>query len=259
MRRALAVEPGCDGGACPLRAECRSPLHNNCSGKHSGFLCTCVHLGLDHRGYVGFDHPYAGDDPRGHAGRDRARLTTSTTAPSTAARSRPMRCRSRALLSASPGWRRAKACRRTRAKAAKRLFAACMAEPFYVVGVGRCGPAAGAGGTGPDISSRAGRKASTARLCRNWGWASRSNATTVRAAPARRWSQPCWQGCWRRTRHCRRRLRTWPVRWCRAGGALRSAASSRPERSLDSSASVVAACFPGNMAPNATLCVRLPS
>ncbi|TIW78054.1 MAG: asparaginase, partial [Mesorhizobium sp.] len=27
-------------------------LHNNCSGKHSGFLCTCVHSGIEHRGYV---------------------------------------------------------------------------------------------------------------------------------------------------------------------------------------------------------------
>ena len=34
----------------------RRPLHNNCSGKHSGFLCTCVHLGIDHRGYVDAGH-----------------------------------------------------------------------------------------------------------------------------------------------------------------------------------------------------------
>ncbi|WP_040592532.1 asparaginase, partial [Mesorhizobium metallidurans] len=25
-------------------------LHNNCSGKHSGFLCTCVHSGIAHGG-----------------------------------------------------------------------------------------------------------------------------------------------------------------------------------------------------------------
>lgn len=34
-----------------------SPLHNNCSGKHTGFLATAVHLGEPHRGYIGFDHP----------------------------------------------------------------------------------------------------------------------------------------------------------------------------------------------------------
>ncbi len=31
-------------------------LHNNCSGKHSGFLCTCRHAGIGHRGYVGAGH-----------------------------------------------------------------------------------------------------------------------------------------------------------------------------------------------------------
>ena len=33
-------------------------LHNNCSGKHSGFLCTCTHIGLEHQGYVAFEHPF---------------------------------------------------------------------------------------------------------------------------------------------------------------------------------------------------------
>ncbi|MBI2255929.1 MAG: asparaginase [Proteobacteria bacterium] len=30
--------------------------HNNCSGKHSGFLTTAVHLGEDHRGYIQYEH-----------------------------------------------------------------------------------------------------------------------------------------------------------------------------------------------------------
>ena len=29
-----------------------SQLHNNCSGKHAGFLCACRHMGIDHRGYI---------------------------------------------------------------------------------------------------------------------------------------------------------------------------------------------------------------
>jgi L-asparaginase II len=33
------------------------PLHNNCSGKHAGFLTVARHLGLPTRGYVGHDHP----------------------------------------------------------------------------------------------------------------------------------------------------------------------------------------------------------
>lgn len=33
-----------------------SPLHNNCSGKHAGFICLATHLGIDHKGYVKQDH-----------------------------------------------------------------------------------------------------------------------------------------------------------------------------------------------------------
>ena len=34
-----------------------SSIHNNCSGKHAGFLATAVHLGEAHRHYIDFDHP----------------------------------------------------------------------------------------------------------------------------------------------------------------------------------------------------------
>lgn len=34
-----------------------SPLHNNCSGKHAGFLAVARHLGIDPTGYVAPDHP----------------------------------------------------------------------------------------------------------------------------------------------------------------------------------------------------------
>ncbi|MBI2236236.1 MAG: asparaginase [Magnetospirillum sp.] len=37
--------------------EAPSPLHNNCSGKHTGFLTLACHLGVDRRGYIGRDHP----------------------------------------------------------------------------------------------------------------------------------------------------------------------------------------------------------
>ncbi|MBT6095756.1 MAG: asparaginase [Rhodospirillaceae bacterium] len=32
-------------------------IHNNCSGKHTGFLTTCQHLGEATAGYIGADHP----------------------------------------------------------------------------------------------------------------------------------------------------------------------------------------------------------
>jgi len=31
--------------------------HNNCSGKHTGFLTTSLHLGENYKGYIGLDHP----------------------------------------------------------------------------------------------------------------------------------------------------------------------------------------------------------
>jgi L-asparaginase II len=34
-----------------------SALHNNCSGKHAGFICTAVAAGHDPIGYVGAEHP----------------------------------------------------------------------------------------------------------------------------------------------------------------------------------------------------------
>ncbi len=34
-----------------------TPAHNNCSGKHAGFLTTAIHLGVDPKSYIGFDHP----------------------------------------------------------------------------------------------------------------------------------------------------------------------------------------------------------
>ena len=42
-----------------LAAAGRSPgaLHNNCSGKHAGFICAAIDAGLDPAGYVGPDHP----------------------------------------------------------------------------------------------------------------------------------------------------------------------------------------------------------
>jgi L-asparaginase II len=42
-----------------LRAAGRAPsqLHNNCSGKHTGFLCLACHLGAPAADYIAIDHP----------------------------------------------------------------------------------------------------------------------------------------------------------------------------------------------------------
>ena len=112
-------------------------LYNNCSGKHSGFLCTCRHLGIDHSGYVGLRPSGTGDDPR---------------CPRRAHRRPPRHgcLRHRRLLDpdlrdparpAGPGalrgWRPAPASAASAPPPRGGSFAACMAEPFFVAGTDR--------------------------------------------------------------------------------------------------------------------------
>jgi len=40
-----------------LAEESPRAVHNNCSGKHAGFLCTAVHMGDETAGYIEVDHP----------------------------------------------------------------------------------------------------------------------------------------------------------------------------------------------------------
>jgi L-asparaginase II len=49
--RANAGHPLIKSGASP------TALHNNCSGKHAGFICVACAEGRDHHGYVKPDHP----------------------------------------------------------------------------------------------------------------------------------------------------------------------------------------------------------
>ncbi len=47
-----------DAAAAMVRAgESPRPIHNNCSGKHAGFLATALHMGEPTEGYVRSDHP----------------------------------------------------------------------------------------------------------------------------------------------------------------------------------------------------------
>jgi L-asparaginase II len=110
-----------------------SALHNNCSGKHSAFLCACKHMGLAHRGYVAFEHPYQAEI--------RDVMEDVTGAPHDAANSVidgcsiptyaiPISSLALGFAKMATGYRLSAG----RAAAAKRLLAACMAEPFYVSG-----------------------------------------------------------------------------------------------------------------------------
>ncbi len=51
--------PSSSSAARALAAAGKTPgaLHNNCSGKHAGLICTAVAAGQDPAGYVGPDHP----------------------------------------------------------------------------------------------------------------------------------------------------------------------------------------------------------
>jgi L-asparaginase II len=118
------------GGGAP------SQLHNNCSGKHAGFLCTCVHQGIDHHGYVAHGHPLqemvrqALEDLTGAAHESQMCGTDGCSIPTYAVPIRNLAL-GFARMATATGLAPA------RAQAARRILTACMAEPFHVAGTGR--------------------------------------------------------------------------------------------------------------------------
>lgn len=113
-----------------------SPLHNNCSGKHAGFICTACHLGIDPKGYVHPDHPVqrtvtaALADLTGTGLGEADRGIDGCSIPAYAI---PLDRLAHAFARMATGAGLGPA----RAAAAKRILAACMAEPFMVAGSGR--------------------------------------------------------------------------------------------------------------------------
>lgn len=113
-----------------------SQLHNNCSGKHAGFLCTCVHEGDAPAGYVG----------KAHRQQERVRLAMEEV---TGARHDPAKAGvdgcsiptyAAPLQTLAHGFARmatGEGFSQARANAAQTLIHACMAEPFMVAGTGR--------------------------------------------------------------------------------------------------------------------------
>ncbi|RWX77292.1 asparaginase [Neorhizobium lilium] len=111
-------------------------LHNNCSGKHSGFVCTCVHSGIELEGYVGYDHPLQAEirgvmesltgATLGHdnCGTDGCSIPTYAV---------PLKGLAHGFAKMLTG----QGLEPARAKASRRLMEACMAEPFYVAGTDR--------------------------------------------------------------------------------------------------------------------------
>jgi len=113
-----------------------SALHNNCSGKHAGFLCVARHLGVEHCGYVAPTHPVQqavkstienlagvtlGQD---HCAVDGCSVPTWAV---------PLANLAHAFARFGTG----RGMSAARAKAAARLRAGCARKPFFVAGTGR--------------------------------------------------------------------------------------------------------------------------
>jgi L-asparaginase II len=111
-------------------------LHNNCSGKHAGFICACCHSGRDPKGYVTYEHPLQAEIrdtmadltgtplTRDNAGFDGCSIPTYAV---------PLKALAHGFAKMASG----EGLGPHRAKASKRIIEACMAEPFYVAGTGR--------------------------------------------------------------------------------------------------------------------------
>jgi L-asparaginase II len=114
-----------------------SQLHNNCSGKHVGFLTTALHIGAPVEGYVERDHPVqkAAHDAFCEACGEDAPLgwaVDGCSAPNFAARLSRLAGAAARVARPDQGFSSG-----VRAAAAARLRDAMMAHPFEIAGEGR--------------------------------------------------------------------------------------------------------------------------
>jgi L-asparaginase II len=111
-------------------------LHNNCSGKHAGFICFACAAGLDHRGYVAAHHPVQREVRGALEGLTGVTLSEDQcgidgcSIPTFAI---PLAALAHGFARYGTG----RGLAPERAKAAARLRAACAAEPYFVAGTGR--------------------------------------------------------------------------------------------------------------------------
>ena len=126
------------GSAHALVRAGRSPsaVHNNCSGKHAGFLACCRAMEVDHRGYLSPAHPVqrevkaAIENLAGLSIADDCCAIDGCSVPTWAL---PLRNLAKAFARFGTGQGLAAG----RAAAAGRLRAACVANPFLIAGTGR--------------------------------------------------------------------------------------------------------------------------
>ncbi len=133
-----AHRPLFEGAAEALAASGGKPtaVHNNCSGKHAGFLTLSRHLGCDPRGYVTPEHPVQGRVTavlQEMYGIDLSPAPLGIDGCSIPTWGVPLRI----LAGAMARFARPEALGPVRARAAKRLARAMMAHPFMVAGSDR--------------------------------------------------------------------------------------------------------------------------
>jgi L-asparaginase II len=113
-----------------------SQLHNNCSGKHAGFVCLACASGVDPAGYVAPEHPVqrsvkqALEDMTGLVLGDDVRGTDGCSIPTYGI---PLRSLAQAFARFGTG----EALPVDRAAAARRIRRAVAAHPFMVAGTGK--------------------------------------------------------------------------------------------------------------------------
>lgn len=118
------------------RLEAPTALHNNCSGKHAGFICTCCHRDIDPKAYVGYQHPLQVEiraTMESLTGAVLGAESCGTDGCSIPTYAVPLRSLAHGFAKMATG----NGLEPLRAKASRRLIEACMAEPFYVAGSGR--------------------------------------------------------------------------------------------------------------------------
>jgi L-asparaginase II len=113
-----------------------NPLHNNCSGKHAGFVCAACAMQVEYRGYISPAHPVQREvkavieSLAGTRLPDEHRGIDGCSAPNWAV---PLENLALAFARFGTGH----ALTPQRARAAARLRAACAAKPWYAAGTGR--------------------------------------------------------------------------------------------------------------------------
>lgn len=113
-----------------------SSLHNNCSGKHAGFVCIACHLGVPVEGYVDADHPVQREVTAALESMTETVLSEESRGVdgcSIPAYAIPLDRLALAFAKLVTG----EGLPKSRARAASRLVDACVAEPFMVAGTGR--------------------------------------------------------------------------------------------------------------------------